>query len=167
MYYCNNCSLKFDTPKKITETHSLHSPPYDYFYVCPLCNSSSFYEKKVTHCRCCGAKLKTEGTEYCSDACRKKGEKYWLKQKLRNEAELESPINKIIADAIVIKNKPIGLNNISVYPKNIGTAPKNRANVNSPKAKPLLLLKILVNVVNVIGIVILNNKTAKIPQILL
>lgn len=98
MYYCNNCSLKFDTPKKITETHSLHSPPYDYFYVCPLCNSSSFYEKKVTHCRCCGAKLKTEGTEYCSDTCRKKGEKYWLKQKLRNEAELESPINKIIRE---------------------------------------------------------------------
>ena len=77
------------------------------------------------------------------------------------------PINKITADINVVTHKPTGVNTRSVYPKNTGTAPINKANVNKPKAIPLLLNKILFNAVNVIGIVILKNNIASIPRTLL
>ena len=43
----------------------------------------------------------------------------------------------------------------------------NNAKVNNPKAKPLLLNSILDNAISVIGIVILKNSMASIPNILL
>ena len=75
------------------------------------------------------------------------------------------PITKTINEIIVIKHNPIGVNIVTVpIPKNFGIAPINKANVNNPNAIPLLLFKILLNAVNVIGIVILKNSIAKIPK---
>ena len=98
MYYCTDCGGEFVSPQKTYEKHGLTSPPYEVLYTCPFCGSLEFVKKQHTHCRCCGAKLKSNATEYCSDACRNKGEKLWLKQKLRQDSEYENPINKIIRE---------------------------------------------------------------------
>ena len=54
-----------------------------------------------------------------------------------------------------------------MYPNNTGIAPINSATVSSPNAIPLLLNKILLKAVSVIGIVILKNRIASIPNTLL
>lgn len=75
------------------------------------------------------------------------------------------PITKTINETIVIKHNPIGVNIVVIpTPKNFGIEPINKANVNNPKAIPLLLSNILLRAVNVIGIVILKNNIAKIPK---
>ena len=73
------------------------------------------------------------------------------------------PIYKTISDITVKINNPIGENAFPTMPKNFGTAPINKANVNNPNAIPLLLSNILLRAVSVIGIVILKNNIAKIP----
>ena len=75
------------------------------------------------------------------------------------------PITKTINETIVIKHNPIGVNIVVMpTPKNFGIEPINKANVNNPKAIPLLLSNILLRAVNVIGIVILKNNIAKNPK---
>lgn len=98
MYYCKNCGGEFETPDKTYEKHGLDTPPYEVVFICPYCSSSNFKEKISTHCRCCGARLKKNDKEYCSNVCRKKGEKLWEKERLKLNLQRESPINKIIKE---------------------------------------------------------------------
>ena len=98
MYYCKNCNTTFETPQKIYEQHGFSSPPYEALYVCPFCSSTDFYIMQKNHCRLCGALLKIGQNQYCSSACRNKGEKLWLRQMQRRNAEYESPINQIIRE---------------------------------------------------------------------
>ncbi len=98
MYYCEDCGAEFSLPKTFYESHGFTSPPYESVTVCPFCNSSSFKEI-VSHCRCCGAKLSLKRFgEYCSAACKAKGEKLWQKQRNRLIYELNNPINRMIRE---------------------------------------------------------------------
>lgn len=96
MYYCSDCQCEFSNPKIIYESHNLSSPPFEKNFVCPACNSPSIREKTVTHCRCCGAKLKPADIEYCSDACKRKGEILWRMQIKKRQLAETSPLGIII-----------------------------------------------------------------------
>ncbi len=69
MYECLDCGCRFDTVFTDFEKHGLQRPPYEQYSCCPACYSRRIRKVKNLHCRCCGAKLPKERTEYCSDAC--------------------------------------------------------------------------------------------------
>ena len=96
MFICKKCGYEFSNPKKIFETHGLQNPPYEVMTVCPACKSQSITEKTVTHCRCCGAKLKDSSTEYCSESCRKRGERLREIEQKKRKVLNESPLSEII-----------------------------------------------------------------------
>lgn len=98
MYYCPDCGCEFLIPLKQVETHSLSRPPFEEIYLCPCCKGKNFYEKVLSHCRCCGARLSKSGTDYCSQSCRIRGEKLWKKEMLRRKLNLDNPINIIIKE---------------------------------------------------------------------
>jgi predicted nucleic acid-binding Zn ribbon protein len=98
MYICLECGCEFENPKKLTETHSLPNPPYEKIYVCPNCNSTDIESKKILHCHCCGAKILNGDREYCSEACRIKGEKLWLKESKRKNLLYTSPLYSIVRE---------------------------------------------------------------------
>lgn len=98
MYYCPDCGCEFETPKKLFESHGLSSRPFEAICVCPDCKGGEFYEKSSTHCRCCGAKLSTSQSDYCSDTCRNKGTKMWKREQKRRHIRNESPINIFITE---------------------------------------------------------------------
>lgn len=96
MFYCDNCGASFDAAKKVLETHGNTTPPFEKNLVCPFCNSDSFHEKSNTHCRCCGAKLKSTDTDYCSDTCRIRGIKLRERERKRKRLLSTHPINEVI-----------------------------------------------------------------------
>lgn len=98
MYICLKCNNEFETPIKITETHSLPNPPYEAVYVCPNCKSTDYEKKKAKHCHCCGAKILNSNSDYCSDACKIKGEKLWLKEAMNKNLLISSPIYCLIRE---------------------------------------------------------------------
>lgn len=71
MFYCKNCGLEFEKPKRHYETHGLCSP-HELIYICPTCKSTNIYEKLLTHCKHCGVKLRNDEKNYCSNECRKR-----------------------------------------------------------------------------------------------
>ena len=98
MYTCLECGCEFKNPIKLTEKHNLNTPPFESIYVCPTCKSTDFAESKVYHCRCCGAKLSREKTEYCSESCKIKGEKLWLKEVKRKKLLSDSPLFRLVRE---------------------------------------------------------------------
>ncbi len=96
MFYCKNCGYFFYKPHKIYENHGMKNPPFEEHYVCPSCNSNKITEKKITHCRCCGAKLFNSDSEYCSERCKNRAEKLYALEQKRRRLRDESPINEII-----------------------------------------------------------------------
>lgn len=105
MYICKNCGLEFETPLKATETHLFSDTPFEVLYLCPACKSNHFHEKDMTHCRCCGAKLSSGAEEYCSEACRRKGNKLWDKQKKRLKREENDPLFLLVKEAALYNRK--------------------------------------------------------------
>lgn len=97
MYYCPNCGCEFELAEVFYETHGLLNPPFEKRYVCPCCKNDGFYEKTVTHCRCCGRKLNGK-EEYCSKECEINGKKLWQKDRKRRGLNLKSPVNLIIKE---------------------------------------------------------------------
>ena len=87
MYYCNDCRKEFEFAKVYFEKHSEKEDTYEKFLLCPFCNSTSFFEQKGHYCRYCGTKLKVRGSEYCSHACRKQGERLFMEQAVRSESK--------------------------------------------------------------------------------
>ncbi len=98
MYYCRSCGSDFEQPKKSYETHCFSDTPFELLYVCPHCKSGNFYEKSTTHCRCCGGRLPKGATEYCSDACRVKGERLWKRELRKKRSILTDPLNIIVRE---------------------------------------------------------------------
>lgn len=98
MYYCNDCENEFEKYRKVTEVHSLDSPPYEVLYVCPFCASGDFVEISATHCRSCGAKLLKEGEKYCSRECEIRGNTLKRKSSKRLKYELNDPVWKIVRE---------------------------------------------------------------------
>ena len=96
MFYCKKCGFEFEKPQTIYEQHGLNQPPFEEVKICPNCHSKSFYEKKITHCRCCGARMLNSYSIYCSPRCREKGEKLYELERKRKRMREESPISEII-----------------------------------------------------------------------
>lgn len=91
MYYCTDCGAEFEYVEIVFETHGLSTPPYERIKRCPFCHGTNYEEQQNTHCRFCGSKLKEQG-EYCSDRCRKLGEKYFAEQAARKKFFENSPV---------------------------------------------------------------------------
>lgn len=104
MYYCKNCGKEFEKPEKTYETHHLSNPPFELLYVCPTCKSSNFYEKSSTHCRCCGSRLPSGVSEYCSHSCKIKGEKMWRRELKKRQADLKDPLKMIVKECNIYNN---------------------------------------------------------------
>lgn len=100
MYYCPACSAEFEKPMLTAETHGLDTPPYEIREVCPSCKRTGFYEKTTTHCRCCGAKLPDGTADYCSPACRAKGERLWERERRRRRLAFSSPVSQIVRELV-------------------------------------------------------------------
>lgn len=96
MLICKKCGYEFNNPRKIYENHSLEHSPYEPLEVCPNCNSSEIAEKAVSHCRCCGAKLKSGQTQYCSTACEQRGERLRNIEKRKRKIFEESSLSEIV-----------------------------------------------------------------------
>ena len=98
MYYCNDCKKEFTKSIKKFETHGLSSPPYEAFYLCPFCISTNYREIEIKYCRCCGARLKNQQAEYCSDKCKITLEKLRREEYKKHKQLLESPLIKLIKE---------------------------------------------------------------------
>lgn len=96
MYRCTDCGKIFEDFKEYKEKHGLKSPPFESIAVCPFCGSTAVQPIKVKHCRCCGARLKDDGREYCSEACHARGMKMWIMEIRRKRRWLQNPINIIL-----------------------------------------------------------------------
>ena len=97
MYNCQDCGKNFLYVKIAFERHGLDSPPYERLKLCPFCDSASIEEVKDKNCRFCGSRLKAEG-QYCSDACRINGEKYYERDKLNKSFFERSPLCSMIKE---------------------------------------------------------------------
>lgn len=91
MYRCTDCKMEFDFVEVVFETHGLSTPPYERIKRCPFCKSSDFEEIKNMHCRFCGSKLRHAG-DYCSERCKKAGEKYFAAERENRRIFENSPI---------------------------------------------------------------------------
>lgn len=96
MYECQDCRHIFDVAKKITERHGLDTPPYEEYGVCPACGSGYFHRITVLHCRCCGARLPTGKSEYCNEACRKRGIEMRKRDEMRQHRRRNDPIQVLV-----------------------------------------------------------------------
>lgn len=98
MFYCKDCGINFQKPKKIIETQGLTSPPFEKNYICPKCKSSNISERVTRYCRYCGRTLKYNSGNYCNENCKKAGEKLWNKQIKRKTKEDSSELNLIVRE---------------------------------------------------------------------
>lgn len=98
MYYCKNCGNDFEVPEKTYETHNFSDTPFELFYICPHCKSRNFYEKNLTHCRCCGGRLPKGTVEYCCAACKAKGEKMWRRELKKRHLEFSHPLQMVVRE---------------------------------------------------------------------
>ncbi len=91
MYRCTDCGSEFEYVEVVFETHGLSTPPYERIKRCPNCHSRNYEEKRNTHCRFCGSKLRGEG-DYCSVRCEKAGKAYFALQRENRKKFSSSPI---------------------------------------------------------------------------
>ena len=108
MYYCQDCEKEFRKLKVIIETHDLPSGPYEKYLVCPHCHSTNVKEKPAKYCGCCGARMSGDG-DYCSAACKKRGEYLWAKERSQKERWEKHPLNLAIKE-VERYNKEHGTN---------------------------------------------------------
>lgn len=133
MYLCTQCGCEFKNPVKLTEKHNLDNPPYENIYVCPICKSTNFEKEKVYHCRCCGAKLSGDNKDYCSPACKKKGEQLWLKEIKRKKLLADSSVYSLVRE-VENYNKNNGTKySYGQYVALIKTKKKGKKNVKTKK----------------------------------
>lgn len=97
MYYCQDCEKQFKNKKIITETHGLACEPYETLEVCPFCHGVNVKKLPVKYCMCCGARMTGTG-DYCSAACRRRGEYLWAKQRSQKEKWDRHPLNLAIKE---------------------------------------------------------------------
>ncbi len=97
MYRCTDCGKRFEEVKTVFEEHGLDTPPYEKRVVCPSCYGTSIERVRAEHCRCCGARLPANKTDYCNDSCRIKGRKLWKAQSQRRRRYTESSLTKVIS----------------------------------------------------------------------
>ena len=82
MYACKDCKKIFKKYKTVTETHSLPDSPFEEFAICPFCDGKHIIILQVQHCKCCGARMYGK-EDYCSDACKRRGEYLYALERKR------------------------------------------------------------------------------------
>ena len=82
MYCCTDCGAEFEYVEIVYETHGLSTPPYERIKRCPACHGTELTYKENTYCKFCGSRLNGK-EEYCSEKCKKLGEKYYAEQTKR------------------------------------------------------------------------------------
>ena len=105
---CPDCGAPYHRDCYEKLGRCIHSPAHaaDYEWKFPyqeseLCTCPSCGERTLRseeHCRCCGAKLTSSGNEYCSDACRRRGEEMWRRERIRRKLANANPISRIIKE---------------------------------------------------------------------
>ena len=105
MYHCKDCNRKFNTPKKVLETHGQTAPPFEVFYLCPFCSSTNFNKIIVSYCKCCGRRLNDPSDYYCSENCRSNAIKLKHKEVLRKQALATNPLNVLINEVEKYNNE--------------------------------------------------------------
>lgn len=105
MYYCQDCKKYFERARRLTECHGLDCPPFERYYVCPFCLGHNFKETEIKHCRCCGARLAPEKTDYCNHLCRTNGEKLWRTEEKRKRERMLNPVNATVAQVELYNRK--------------------------------------------------------------
>ena len=98
MYECQDCGCRFQAGIVKIEKHNLDTPPFETRGVCPQCESDNYVELMRYHCRCCGAKLSEKETEYCSAACKKRGELLWERQRKRRRLQSETALYSFVKE---------------------------------------------------------------------
>lgn len=110
MYICTDCEKRFFDPKIVFEKHGELPPPYERHLLCPYCFSENIAEAEVRHCKCCGARLKNKSSgDYCSNLCRKRGEKLRMLEAKRKKERIESPVYTAVR-ALMLYNEEHGTN---------------------------------------------------------
>lgn len=97
MYKCTDCKREFEYVEVVFERHGLDTPPYERQKLCPFCHSGNYTLLPDRHCKFCGSRLKGK-EDYCSDSCKRQGEKYYREEELRKKRFSESPLAKAIAE---------------------------------------------------------------------
>lgn len=97
MYKCTDCKKEFEFVEVLFEKHGLDTPPFERRKLCPFCHSENYTLMAENHCKFCGSRLKGKG-DYCSEECKKEGEKYYHEEALRKKRFAESPIALAIAE---------------------------------------------------------------------
>ena len=98
MYICLECNYEFEKPVKLQEKHGLDTPQFEIICVCPKCKTTNYQEIMSQFCRCCGAKLKANQYDYCSETCKKRGEQLWQKELKQKKLLEDNPLYKIIRE---------------------------------------------------------------------
>lgn len=106
MYRCTDCNREFEYCEVFFETHGLDTPPYERRRRCPYCRSENFVEKEEKRCIFCGCKNHREG-DYCSEACRREGERYYKSQEDNRQKFITSPIAEAVRE-VAAYNKAHG-----------------------------------------------------------
>ncbi len=91
MYACKDCKKTFKKYKTVTETHSLPDTPFEEIPACPFCGGRQIMILEVQHCKCCGARMYGK-KDYCSEACRRRGEYLYALERKRRAAWLQHPL---------------------------------------------------------------------------
>ncbi len=98
MYICLECGCEFEQPIKIKEKHNQTAPPFETLYVCPHCKSTDFKNGVSEFCRCCGARLTENQTDFCSESCKNRREKLWKKELKHKKYISDNPIFKFVRE---------------------------------------------------------------------
>ena len=88
LYYCPDCRKEFEFVKISFQYSEKGS---EKLHLCPFCDSTNFKERKGVYCRYCGMRIGAH-ERYCSNACRRAGEKLFKKQEENQRKKLENPL---------------------------------------------------------------------------
>lgn len=91
MYKCKDCEKEFKFAKKATERHGLSRGLQERIWLCPHCDSHNFERLPEYYCKNCGMKL-SDARDYCSAACKKKGEAAYKQEAERRERLKRDPL---------------------------------------------------------------------------
>ena len=93
MYYCSDCRMEFEFAKVYFEPTPKGS---EKLLLCPYCSGMNYSEKRGNYCSYCGRPTGVNVRRYCSESCRKLGEKMFEKEKEQEENRKKSPLYKAV-----------------------------------------------------------------------
>lgn len=91
MYKCKDCEKEFRFAKRATERHGISGERQERIWLCPYCESHHFEKLPEHYCKNCGIKL-NDARDYCSAACRKKGEAAYMREAERRRQLNHDPL---------------------------------------------------------------------------